>query len=103
MSSIDALDRSNCVYVEIQCVDLEVKKQQQLEPKNQSSSHLNPTKVLFQIDSEVEQVDPNRNQMEQSKGLEVIKSRDMEVGLSRSQPWKWNPIKPVKAVKSWFH
>jgi len=95
--SIDALNRSNCVY-----------RDRTLELRNKNSWNQRTkvwiqTKVLFQIDSEVEQVDPNRNQMEQSKGLEVIKSRDMEVGLSRGQPWKGNPIKPVKAVKSWFH
>ena len=55
------------------------------------------TKVLvFQIDSEVEQaIDPNRNQMEQSKGLEVIKSKDMEVGLRKDQPWKRDPMNPI--------
>jgi len=77
---IDIVDR--CLESEQLCVprqDLRVKKQQQLKPKNQSIQ----TKVLvFQSDSKVEQgIDPNRNQMEQSKGLEVIKSKDMEVGL----------------------
>jgi len=44
----------------------------------------------------VEQViDPNQNQMEEGKGLEVIKSRDMKVGLSRGQPWKRNPMNPI--------
>jgi len=37
-------------------------------------------------------VDPNWNQVGQSKDLEVIESRDMEVGLSRGQPWKGNPV-----------
>jgi len=52
--------------------------------------------LVFQSDSEVEQaIDPNRNQMEQSKGLEVIKSKDMKVGLRKDQPWKRDPMDPV--------
>jgi len=37
--------------------------------------------------------------MEQSKDLKVIKSRDVEAGLSRSQPWKREPVKPVSPIK----
>jgi len=59
------------------------------------------TKVLFQIDSEVEQVDPNRNQMEEGKGLEVIKAKDMKVGLSKDQSWERDPMDPIDL--SWFH
>ena len=77
-----------------QSVDLGVKKQQQLETKVFHSWI--QTKALFQVDSEVEQVvDPNRNQMEESKGLEVIKSKDMEVGLRKDQPWKRDPVNPI--------
>jgi len=33
--------------------------------------------------------------MEQSEGLEVIKSKDMEVGLRKDQPWKRDPMNPI--------
>jgi len=84
--------RSNCVY---RGRTLELRNSNTW--KNQRTKVWIQTKVLdFQIDNEVEQViDPNRNQMEQNKGLEVIKSRDMEVGLSRGQPWKRNPMNPI--------
>jgi len=39
--------------------------------------------------------------MEQSKGLEEIKTEDMEVRLWKDQPWKRDPVKPVKL--SWFN
>jgi len=41
--------------------------------------------------------------MEQSKGLEVIETKDMEVGLRYDQPWKRDPVKPVKPVKIWLN
>ena len=104
--STDALKDQLCVSIskidggsEQLCVprkDLRVKKQQQQCSTLGRIKEWIQTKVLvFQLDSEVEQVDPNRNQVEQSKGLEVIKSKDMEVGLSRSQPWKRNPMNPI--------
>jgi len=40
-------------------------------------------------------IDPNRNQMEESKGLEIVAAKDVEVGLSRGQPWKRNPMNPI--------
>jgi len=85
--SIDALSRSNCVY-----------RGRTLELRNSNSWNQRTkvwiqTKVLVQIDSEVEQaIDPNRNQMEESKGLEGIKSKDMVVGLRKDQPWKGDPV-----------
>jgi len=39
--------------------------------------------------------------MEQSKGLEVVETKDVEVGSSGSQPWKGGPLEPI--VKGWFH
>jgi len=33
--------------------------------------------------------------MEESKGLEVIKSKDMKVGLRKDQPWKRDPMNPI--------
>jgi len=33
--------------------------------------------------------------MEESKGLEVIKAKDMEVGLRKDQPWKRDPMDPI--------
>jgi len=84
---IDIDDR--CLESEQLCVprqNLGVKIRQQLETKVWIQ-----TKVLFQ--TKVEQgVDPNWNQMEQSEGLEVIKSKDMEVGLRKDQPWKRGPV-----------
>ena len=51
--------------VPIQCVDLDVKKQQQQYSTLGRIKVWIQTKVLVQIDSEVEQaIDPNRNQME---------------------------------------
>jgi len=61
------------------------------------------SRVLFQT-KVVQTIDPNWNQMEQSKCLRVVESKDMVVGLSRGQPWKGDPVKPsVSPVKSWFH
>jgi len=93
-----SIDRDRCLEDQVrvsidQSVDLGVKKQQQLEEPKYSWIQ---TKVLFQIDSEVEQViDPNRNQMEQSEGLEVVAAKEVEVGLSGSQPWKRDPMNPI--------
>jgi len=39
--------------------------------------------------------------VEQSKGLEVIKSKDMEVRFRKDQPWKRDPICPIDL--SWRH
>jgi len=39
--------------------------------------------------------------MEQSKDLEIVAATDVEVGLSRSQPWKRDPMNPIDL--SWFH
>jgi len=92
----------NCVYMEIQCVDLGVKIRQQVYSGSTLEDQSSTSRVLFQ--TKVEQtIDANWNQMEQSKGLRVVESKDMVVGLSRGQPWKGDPIKPVKAVKGWFH
>jgi len=33
--------------------------------------------------------------MEESKGLEIIAAKDVEVGLSGSQPWKRDPMNPI--------
>ena len=39
--------------------------------------------------------------MEQSKGLEVVATKDVVVGLSRGQPWKWDPVQPINL--NWVH
>jgi len=33
--------------------------------------------------------------MEESKGLEIIETKDMEVGLRKDQPWKRDPMNPI--------
>ena len=33
--------------------------------------------------------------MEEGNGLEVVATKDVEVGLSRGQPWKRNPMNPI--------
>jgi len=76
-----------------------------LRNSNRSTPHLEPiqAKVLvFQVDNEVDQeIDPNRNQMEEGNGLEIVATKDVEVRLSRGQPWKWNPMKPIDLI--WIH
>jgi len=91
--STDALKDQLCVPRQ----NLRVKKRQQQYPTLGRTKVWIQTKVLvFQIDNEVEQeIDPNRNQMEEGNGLEIVATKDVEVGLSRGQPWKRNPVNPI--------